>query len=348
MCLTQCEKRGWILPEVRKRMWRGESVTGDVTAKAMKTNFSHVCMICDDPDINKTLPQVLIFKEDLVPAAVLQTLKDVAPKHWLLLRQRKAWCNNEAMQKVLAQLRKNLVDYKSTHEFILMFDTFRSHISAPMLRTIGNMGLSVVIIPAKTTSFLQPLDVYAFAKYKRSLRLKSMLRRLSLPRESNTWKRIIEILVSTTNEVLVNKNWSFAFERLGLSGDQTLLSTSAKSRLHFTAPPETLPAKYPTLTELKELFPDRSVIPIDELFQVHRRTLPLTVPIPKPAMPPKSECLPPPGPNVWFGRTRSTSHKHLPIPEPFSISESTASSSSSSPWLPRKPTPRSLPKSSSK
>ena len=58
VCLTQCEKRGWVLPEVRKRMWKGESVTGDVKANAMKTNFSHVCLICDDAEINKTLPQI--------------------------------------------------------------------------------------------------------------------------------------------------------------------------------------------------------------------------------------------------------------------------------------------------
>ena len=205
VCLTQCEKRGWLLPEVRKRMWRGESVTGEVKTKAMKTNFSHVCMICDNPDINKALPQVLIFKEDLMSGELLQALKDVAPKHWVLLRQPKAWCNNDAMKKVLAKLEAILVDYRSTHEFILMFDTFRSHICAPTLKSLGNMGLSTVIIPAKTTSLLQPLDVYGFAQYKRSLRLKSMLRRLRFPREVNTWRRMVDILVSTTTEVLVKK-----------------------------------------------------------------------------------------------------------------------------------------------
>ena len=348
VCLTQCEKRGWLLPEVRKRMWRGESVTGEVKTKAMKTNFSHVCMICDNPDINTALPQVLIFKEDVMSGELLQALKDVAPKHWVLLRQPKAWCNNEAMKKVLAKLESNLADYRSTHEFILIFDTFRSHICAPTLKSLGNMGLSTVIIPAKTTSLLQPLDVYGFAQYKRSLRLKSMLRRLSFPREVNTWRRMVDILVSTTIEVLVKKNWSFAFQRLGLSGDQTTLSTSARARLQFTDHPETLPAQFPTLAELKELFPDRSIIPIDALFQVHRGPVSLTVGKPKPPIPKESVCLTPPSGGVWFGRTRSTSHKVLPVPEPSSLKEQTVSSSSTLPWRPRQPTPRSLPKKSSK
>ena len=345
VCFYQSEKRGWLVPQVRKRMRQGDSVTGDVKTSTLKTNFTHLAFICDDTTINKVMPQILIFKESLMPMAEYEAVKAAVPTHWLVLRQAKAWVNIGVMRKALQCLAANLDKWRATHEFLIMFDTFRAHINGSVLKAMGESGLFVAVIPANTTSMLQPLDVYAFAQYKRSLRLHSMVRRLSFPKEVNSWIRIVALLVKTTTEVLVRKDWEPAFRRLGLSGNQVTVSKNTRERLEINDLGNSLPNHFPSLAELKELFPTRAFIPIDELFQVHLSLNPPPEPPKKPD--PKVEVTPPHVANPWFGRTRSTSHLLLvsPSPKPPSFISSGASSSTS-PWIAKTPPPL-PPKSSS-
>lgn len=331
VCLMQTEKTGWVVPEIRKRMRQGESITGDVKTGAMRTNFSHLAFICDDASINEILPQILIFKESLMPMNILEAVMAAVPQHWLVLCQAKAWCNIAAMRKALVCLKKNLADWQATHQFVIMFDTFRSHINADIMKEMGESGLLVVVIPAKMTSMLQPLDVYAFAAYKRSLRLKSMLRRMRFPLEVNSWRRIVSLLVSTTIEVLVGKDWGPAFRRLGLTGSQVTVSQNTRSRLQITDLTVTLPNHVPTLAELEELFPARTVIPLNELFHVYPAPEPYEEPDEEPVAEEVMEASPVPGP--WFGRTRSTSHLLVAAtPEPSGFKPSSSATSSTSPW----------------
>ena len=48
----------------------------------------------------------------------------------------------------------------------LIFDAATIHIHDSVLRACKAVGFWVVIVPPKTTSVLQPLDVDAFAMYK--------------------------------------------------------------------------------------------------------------------------------------------------------------------------------------
>ena len=126
-------------------------------------------------------------------------------------------------------------------------------------------------------------------------------------------------LSDAVKAVLNGRSWRHAFEHLGLTGLQTLVTGGLLKQLQLSGVPTVEPL-FPTFEELVACFPKRLEIPIDDVFGcVAKLSCP---PSGEPLGPDGSNTAPGPAVPVWYGRTRSTSSSAVvciatpPLPPP--------------------------------
>ena len=102
--------------------------------------------------------------------AVYKTVLDIALANIKLWRRDSAWMNTLSVCQVVREISMALKKYQNTHQVILSMDACKSHMNRLVWLTAARMGFMMFGIPALTTGFLQPLDVYAIAQLKNKLR----------------------------------------------------------------------------------------------------------------------------------------------------------------------------------
>ena len=75
--------------------------------------------------------------------------------------------SHSLMKKVLALLAERLAALMETRQIFFVMDVSRPHIHYSIVNEACRFGFWVIFIPAKLTWLLQPLDVYAFARYNK-------------------------------------------------------------------------------------------------------------------------------------------------------------------------------------
>ena len=102
---------------------------------------------------------------------------------------------------------------------LLIMDCHSTHLDLRVLRHLGRLGILTVIVPAKLTWLLQPLDVYVYADLKRELRqhlAEATLNSSEDQVERGSW---ITPTATAIRSVLVRTDWSKQFDRLGAGLD---------------------------------------------------------------------------------------------------------------------------------
>ena len=88
------------------------------------------------------------------------------PSGWSITCSENHWCNEETMKlyitdvilPYLHQARQKL-DLSPTHRALLIFDNFKGKCTEVLLKLLDAENINVVLIPAKCTDRLQPLDL---------------------------------------------------------------------------------------------------------------------------------------------------------------------------------------------
>ena len=158
-------------------------------------------------------------------------------------------------------------------------DVARSHLHPEDLQAAADAGLWMVIIPALCTWFLQPLDVYVFARLKQRLKDITLERMGSILLGANC-EVIIGSLIRAAEDILTQKDWSHAFHRLGLTGELQPTSRSLCSACAWEDAPITRRER-PSEPQLAVAWPRRSIVPFPALLAA----LPAPAP-PAAALPP--------------------------------------------------------------
>jgi len=94
-----------------------------------------------------------------------------------------------------------------------------------------------LVIPARLTWLLQPLDTHGFAKYKRDLRI-SFHETVAGDGEANLTHRMVRLVVQTIRAVLNGNRWAAAFVSNGLDGSQAKVSKYIKDMLEYDVLPQ--------------------------------------------------------------------------------------------------------------
>ena len=111
------------------------------------------------------LPPYVVFKRKTLP-------KNMVFPHGLVVRcQEKGWMNEDLVKDWLNTVWSK-VGGLSHRKSMLVWDSFRAHLSNPVRRTLQSLNTECAVIPGGMTGILQPLDVSINKPFKDRLRNK--------------------------------------------------------------------------------------------------------------------------------------------------------------------------------
>lgn len=111
------------------------------------------------------LPPYVVFKRKTLP-------KNLNFPNGVIVRcQEKGWMNEALVQDWLRTVWSK-VDGITKRKSLLVWDSFRAHLSKPIHNTLKSLNAEPVVIPGGMTSMLQPLDVAINKPFKDRMRAK--------------------------------------------------------------------------------------------------------------------------------------------------------------------------------
>ena len=266
----QDSRKGFLTVEAQREKRSARSLTQQVSRSDTRAMMSLATFICDDPEVQPLLPQVLLVNKRLLTEAETAAAAPVLPQGVHLWRGISAWTTSAIMVRLLTLLHRCLGAVLSTRKVILSADAFRAHMTQPVFRAAARLGFFYFLVPARMTWVLQPCDTHVFALFKRSLeeRVQAATARTADGRLGRP--ALIECVGATVEDILRRRSWKRAFEDCGLVGTQATVSARTVAKLGTVSLP---PAErgLPSLAMLQEVFPKGAWIPIDAVFQALRR-----------------------------------------------------------------------------
>ena len=161
VCLFQGDSKGTVV--ARKRKIRGHAPGGaavamepaqKVSRSMRRTCVTHVAFVCDRPDIQPLLPQVVVGNERTFPATAFAGLQGSAPRNVHLVRQKSAWNNSALLVSLLKALAAVLAPYLDELQPIFLMDACKVHITQAVLQACWAGKLWPVLVPARLTWLL--------------------------------------------------------------------------------------------------------------------------------------------------------------------------------------------------
>ena len=137
---------------------------------------------------------------------------------------------------------------------ILSMDAVRVHLHDRVILECANWGIRVVVVPARMTWLLQPLDTHAFAQLKRVVRDAYQARLGSEGARALSTASWVAVVTNTVCCFLRRENWARAFAHNGFGSMQQELSQRVLSTLDLQAPPA-VSATEPSAATVLQLYP---------------------------------------------------------------------------------------------
>jgi hypothetical protein len=224
-----------------------------------RTYLTHVAFICDDPDVQVALPQVIIANEHTVKARDLAALRSACPPHVELLREKSAWVNAPILGRIVRWLAAWLAPFLGEYQPMLLFDAAKPHISG-LFTACARARIWPLLVPAKVTWLLQPLDTHAFFRYKIYIMKAYQAARVRAIDGDVSIAELMACVSDGIRLILNEQHWAGAFDSDGFGPSQAGVSGRLLSAIQVGEPCE-VPATRPTLPQLQCCFPKRSRAP---------------------------------------------------------------------------------------
>jgi len=235
--------------------------------------LTHVGLICDQADIQPQLPQFVVGNERTFLARNMPALRLACPPNVTLVRQKSAWSSAALTARVVREIAaalRRLGARSRNLQVVLVMDAARIHFAPVVLRACRAAGVWVVIVPAKTTWLLQPLDTHAFSHYKSELR-RAYQRARTGSANPNGDLEIGEFLVCVYHAirtVLQGRRWAVAFDRDGFGAKQAALSVKVLQRLSLRGRVD-IPSNRPSPAQVGLCFPRRAKVEVALLWDAY-------------------------------------------------------------------------------
>ena len=146
---------------------------------------------------------------------------------------------------------------------ILLLDAHRCHFSRCTLAACRDYDIWPVLIPARMTSLLQPLDTHVFCRFKMFLRTRLHQLMLTGANEDLTSEQIIDALQNAMKGVMQRYSWAPAFAQNGF-GPTFEVRAHLLEVMEWHTPP-VLDSELPAYTQFSQCFPRRCDIPFMQL-----------------------------------------------------------------------------------
>jgi len=233
----------------------------------MRGTMSLITFVCDDDQVQRDLPQILLIKKHFAPQATRGAIHAAVQPPVAAWIVENSWMTSSMMVRVLQHLANSLRRWKGTHQIILSMDAYRAHISQAVWRKAAALNIMCFVIPAKLTWALQPCDTHVFAKLKHHLSCLVHERLVQSPDGKPTVLMVVDSANRAVQAIVTNGDWRRAFWDLGLTGEQTGMSETCLHKLDLAVRPE-IPNSLPSLAGLLAVFPGRTNLPIDDIFRI--------------------------------------------------------------------------------
>ena len=263
---------------VMVRGGRAAWVPPRLSASAAETrmHFTHVAIVCDVPEIQPLLPQVLFVAAASLNSAEMASLADQLPNNVFVKRLPSGW-NNSVQHKIIIKiLGMVLTPYLTQYQPILSFDAAPLHLTVEVLAEIQAASMWFLVIPARATWLLQPLDTHVFLKYKRFIK-RRFAETLMAASDDSKAKSMIKLVVEAARYVLQAHEWQAAFQQNGVWRDQCGLRATLKRELQYDDTPEVADSM-PTPEQLRLCWPRNRVFDEGAIVSF----LPVAPPVPTP------------------------------------------------------------------
>ena len=261
--LDETSVKFWYEPRKGLRPSRGQIPRAGFARHAsrgqLRKAFSHIAIICDDTSLQPHLPQVLLVNERTVSAQLYRRWTSLPGCNAQLWRQKSSWINDKIFAKIVRELGKVLRSRAGGRQAILLLDAHKCHFSNCTLAACRDYDIWPVLIPARMTSLLQPLDTHVFSRFKMFLR--TLLHQIMLTgaNEDLSSEQVIDALVHAIKGVLQRHSWAAAFDQNGF-GSTFEVRPHLLEALAWQAPP-IIDTELPDYNKFAHCFPRRCHIP---------------------------------------------------------------------------------------
>ena len=246
---------------------------------SMTESRGHVTLaafIASDEAVQRVLPQFLIGKKEKMNRREITAMLDLIPPWLVPVTYRSGWVDEALMLIMITEVGEALLGVAEGKRFVLVMDAFRAHMSPAICRLCQDYNLTLLYVPAKLTSELQPLDTHAFKGFKE--RLKEGFRRWRATDEQGKLSICAWFLeVVRAIEYIRGQNWEHAFSRCGLDGSLRGVTAGKLGRLLGEHPPPCGPQLRPRLQDVGLVLNKRTVPFYESLVPSKRARISITL-----------------------------------------------------------------------
>lgn len=220
-----------------------------VTRRETHGHLTLIGAICSDPALQRHLPQLVLPRDASLTRAEKARLEAMAPPlTWV--RETHGWVTVPVMKQVLTLYRREVLRHRPGTHVVVAMDAASQHLADDVIAHAARLRVHVLLIPARMTWLLQPLDSHVFAVLKRTFHMLQLEERSANPRGVVDGVAWIDVLERGVRTVLVERDWSRALVSNGLIHGAG--SLRERIRRHLEAP-LALPDRPPTEGEMTVL-----------------------------------------------------------------------------------------------
>ena len=244
---------------------RGPELVESVPASTRRKYMTYVAVICDRSDLQPHLPQYLIGNEATLLQRDLAKLRALCPPNVKLLRRKSAWCDAALCAWIVRDIAAALAPHRAGLQPVFVLDAARIHLT-DALRACRGCNMWPLVVAAKMTWMLQPLDTDAFALFKFVLGANCQKSRIASADGALGMEALVRALVDAVRKVLQGHRWSSAFDRNGFGHRQALVCERVLRELETPVVVGASSAR-PTDEQVRLCFPRRQIsMPMAALF----------------------------------------------------------------------------------
>lgn len=225
-----------------------------------------VAFLCEDVALQSKMPQIVIGNERTLKASSLGALRALLPVNCHLIRAPSAWVDAHKFALAVKLLGAAMAPYADDYQVVLYFDAYKAHLAPAVWSACAAARIIPVVIPAKCTWLLQPLDTHVFAAFKVRLQREYQTARLDNPNGVSGVRELLLAVRSAIAEVLEGRSWAHAFEQTGFGVDQGGISPRVLEHVGMQLP-MTIPSTRPSDDQVQSCLPERARVNIAAMFK---------------------------------------------------------------------------------
>ena len=195
--------------------------------------FSNIAFICDTPEVQVLLPQIIVGNENLLPQKVLDELSDKLPPNVYLCREKSGWITAAMFAVALRWLARATQHLSETHLLVVLLDCAPIHLHELVWREAKKHNMALCLIPNGCTWLLQPLDTHVFRKYKSYIRQEYNRQQAASERHNVPVGALILMVCKAIQHVLQGFGWASSFDNNGYAHEGRMVSDRVLTALRL-------------------------------------------------------------------------------------------------------------------